>query len=248
MEAKLAELIQRDIDGATSETESAALRQRLARDPVSRALHTDLSRITQVVEGIDEVEPPDGLRDAILTRVRDDDELRDRTRSVGHWFGLSRSLRYAAVLVVGALIGLIAGPFVRDGGRGLDPSDLSGTMAPLDSPDRLSVQGVGLAGSVARIESEDRITLGFDLNVAEPVWVVVAFDSISIAFAGLTPTGNAPVALDVQESEIVLTGDGNHRYQLHLIPQDNGPSSLAVRVLRSGALVAEGAFGPSGDP
>ena len=60
------ELIHREIDGANSPEESAAVRSLMGQYPEARALAAELRHVTRLLDGVGEREPPPHLKRAIL--------------------------------------------------------------------------------------------------------------------------------------------------------------------------------------
>jgi hypothetical protein len=249
MDEKQTELIQREIDGVNSERESAALREYLTQDSEAFELYTELAKMAQVLERTEEVDPPAELRSAILSRV----ESRGRSSHpplAGRGFlGLRPTgfvvLRYAAVLAVGVLLGIVVAQLVPSSKFRLNTSDVSGTMAPqasVGTSKQLRLDGERLTGSVFLNESPPRVTLTFDLRAGDPVQLVVDFDGDQIGFAGFARATDDTVSLESARDRITLTGERDHRYDVQLERRSSSKTVLELKVFRSGALVSEGTF------
>ena len=65
------ELIQREIDGANTPTESVAVRAMLATDPEAQALAAELRTVVSAFERVGERAPPPRLKHAILAQLPD---------------------------------------------------------------------------------------------------------------------------------------------------------------------------------
>ena len=59
-------LVQADIDGVISPEEREKLQEYLDSMPEVREFHADCERLVQALDGLEAIEPPPGLDDAIL--------------------------------------------------------------------------------------------------------------------------------------------------------------------------------------
>jgi hypothetical protein len=223
---ELQALIQADLDGELSVTERAGLARRLLQDPEARRLHDEFRRTDQLLRDIGSVEPPHGMREAILSR--------SGHRQTG-WPGY----RVAAVVLGGLLIaGLsyllmdadvprteLQGSF----GAGVGP-DTSGSGAPQDY---LSMRAEGAEVSATLHRNGQGLRLELNLSTTIPSEVIARIDPATTAFVGdpgdaeLEPeSGLATVQLAAGSQVFVLDFSGA------------GPIHLQLR--SGGRLLAEG--------
>ncbi|HKE88799.1 MAG TPA: hypothetical protein VKB45_00595 [Gemmatimonadales bacterium] len=80
------ELIQREIDGANSEGDSARARALVAADPEARGLLAELSQVAQLFEQVGERAPPPLLKQAILAALQTPHV--EMPQSISRWFAV----------------------------------------------------------------------------------------------------------------------------------------------------------------
>ena len=129
------ELLHREMDGETTEKESAELEKRLAREPELATSHRALLGLGRTMSQVGLVDPPPELARDVMRQVRQ----RPLVDAKGGWLsGLSELVarRPALALASSLAVGLLAGLLVTgSSGRWLLPLDgdsISGSLLPLD--------------------------------------------------------------------------------------------------------------------
>jgi hypothetical protein len=173
-------LIHAEIDGELDGPQRAELARTLLADPEAQALREDLRRVCAALDALEEVDPPQQLRQSIL------DALPQSTPSrAPPWWSAPR-LRYAA-LIAGVLA---AGTIVYETLDGPRPatSDVAGTIATADTPTTVDTVRLGngaVAGRVSLYRDRAGLGLEFELVASAPVDVLVASDGRTLGVNGL---------------------------------------------------------------
>ena len=147
LEPRYLELIHAEIDGANSESESSELRAFLASNPEAQAQFAQLRTLVAALARVEEADPPGDIKINVLNTVRSR-KLRSETRLMQRlwraWPSGRVVLRYGYAATAGMLLGIAAGRWAATGaagGRGIDPSELAGTMTRLESTTASQVIG-----------------------------------------------------------------------------------------------------------
>jgi hypothetical protein len=172
--------IHAEIDGELDERQHAELARALLADPEARAVREDLKRVCAALDALEDVDPPQHLRQSILDALPQSTPSRARS-----WWSAPR-LRYAA-LIAGVLV---AGTVVYETVDGPRPatSDLAGTMAAAGAPTTVDTVRVGSAvvsGRVSLYRDGAGLGLKFELVASAPVDVLVASDGHTLRVNGL---------------------------------------------------------------
>ncbi len=173
-------LIHAEIDGELDGQQRGELARYLLADPEARALREDLRRLCTALDALEDVDPPQQLRQSILAGLPPSSPSRARS-----WWSAPR-LRYAA-LIAGVLA---AGTIVYETVNGPRPatSDVAGTMAAADAPTTVDTVRLGsgpVAGRVNLYRDSAGLGLKFELVASAPVDVLIASDGHTLRVNGL---------------------------------------------------------------
>jgi len=173
-------LIHAEIDGELDGPQRAELARALLADPEAQALREDLRRVCAALDALEDVGPPQQLRQSIL------DALPQSTPSrTWSWWSAPR-LRYAALIAGVLAAGTILYETVE--GPRPAPSDVAGTMAAVGAPTTLDTVRLGngvVSGRVSLYRDRAGLGLQFELVASAPVDVLVASDGHTLRVNGL---------------------------------------------------------------
>jgi anti-sigma factor RsiW len=187
------ELINAEVDGELGPDERAELGSVLAASPEVRAAHEALRRLGDLLEGQPEQDPPPGLAERIVARIR----LPERRAAAPAGFSLSRllaglqpaqaGLAFAAGLLMTVAVYELAGP----DGHEADLSEMVGTTiadpgagagAPVSSA---TISQAGVSGTVSLSDMGSYLVMNFDLEAAAETEVVVELAEAGLSFGGI---------------------------------------------------------------
>jgi hypothetical protein len=173
-------LIHAEIDGELDGQQRGELARYLLANPEARALREDLRRLCTALDALEDVDPPQQLRQSIL------DGLPQLTPSRAlSWWSAPR-LRYAALIAGVLAAGTVVYETV-DGPR-TATSDAAGTMAAADAPTTVDTVRLGngpVSGRVSLYRDRTGLSLEFELVASAPVDVLVASDGHTLRVNGL---------------------------------------------------------------
>lgn len=220
------ELIQAEIDGELDRQLRGELARLLLADPQARELREDLVRLRDMLEAVEDVEPPPELQANVLRVLPVSATPGGRVRwPAARW-------RYAAgiVLVVGAatlVYESVSGP--RPG-----TAELAGTMAARRAPltlDTATVEAGPVTGHVSLYRDASGLGLAFELISSAPVDVLIANGGRLLRVNGLGGTGAAePTTVVLADS----AATGGHTVGLTFLMsgREVGRATLTVPVGR----------------
>jgi anti-sigma factor RsiW len=222
---RLLELLHAELDGQLSATEWEELERLLAATPDGPLLRDQLRRIEAALARLPAVPPPADLHQNILRAL----PAAPRATAPGWQHGhgrRGRGFRYAmAAGLVVAMVGIGYSGALR---QAFAPGELVATMggqttaAPGDSA---SIEGPGLAGTVAVQPDGARWRVVIDLESAAPVAVHAAY--ADPAFRLVQVVGDAPAAgLATAPGRIDFSRRGDGRTVLLLQPGEGGQLRL----------------------
>ncbi len=197
IEAEYAELIQRELDGELSETETARLQRYLSEHREARELRAELQKVCAMLERVPAVEPAPNLKKAILNRLPGagsasvaKPSLRRKSGWLSGGFRFGWAVAFAGGVVIGLLLaGLNLGQLVQT-----DRGDLSGAMVtPVPPPAFEDVDAVEVAldGQRGRLELQQAGRLA-ELHVQLPsipaqVTIEYAAETVALRATSLLP-------------------------------------------------------------
>ena len=173
-------LIHAEIDGELDGRQRAELARALLADPEIQVLLEDLRRVCAALDVLEDVDPPQQLRQAILDALPQSTPSRARS-----WWSAPR-LRYAALIAgVLAMGGIL---YVTIESPRPATSDVAGTMAAAGALTTLDTVRLGngvVSGRVSLYRDRAGLGLQFELVASAPVDVLVASEGRTLRVNGL---------------------------------------------------------------
>jgi len=173
-------LIHAEIDGELDGRQRAELARALLADPEIQVLREDLRRVCAALDVLEDVEPPQQLRQSILDALPQSTPSRARS-----WWSAPR-LRYAALIAGMLAVGTVLYESVESPRPAT--SDLAGTMAAAGAPttlDTVRLSSEVVSGRVSLYRDRAGLGLKFELVESAPVDVLVASEGRTLRVNGL---------------------------------------------------------------
>jgi hypothetical protein len=241
------ELVHGAIDGENSAQEDAELRQMMESDPELRAIHQQLMELNDALDRTEPVDPPPGLRRAILDAVVPRERRSLLATILPAWPG-PVGMRYTMAAALGAVVAVVALQLAPMGGQDRpEVSDLVGTMAGYElhqsgADARILLNTQGISGSISGRRQDGLVVLDFDLAMQQPVEVVASFGGSGLKFNGFAQTDDAHAAIVSQGDSIVVKHDRDHRYAVFFSAPNGAGAAIDFRFLKDGLAIHEEAL------
>jgi anti-sigma factor RsiW len=173
-------LIHAEIDGELDGRQRAELARALLADPEIQVLREDLRRVCAALDVLEDVDPPQQLRQSILDALPQSTPSRARS-----WWSAPR-LRYAALIAGVLAVGAILYETVESPRPAT--SDVAGTMAVAGAPttlDTVRLSSEVVSGRVTLYRDRAGLGLEVELVASAPVDVLVASGGRTLRVNGL---------------------------------------------------------------
>jgi hypothetical protein len=251
------ELLHREVDGETTATESAELRERLSREPELKTAYEALVGVGRTLAEVALADPPPQLAADVMRQVQ------QRPAPAARWGGLSflsgwvarqPALALASSLAVGLLAGLLVAGL---SGRGvllpLDGGSVSGTLlrsdhlAALPVIDEARLDGPGIQAVAATRRGRAVVVAELAIASADPVDITVEVDETALRPRGFECLGGEPGGVVFEPGRVLVrqAPSGQCFVSLAVLGADPGPVALRIQLgtgraeatLRTGTVV-----------
>jgi hypothetical protein len=192
IEERYIELMNKELDGANTPDESAALRSFLASSEEARRVYDELRGLAGMFAAAGEITPPRDMKRTIMAAIAGREAFRGARRAERRRFldALTPRKKVAYSFAGGVAFGLVAliillGVMPRDGGP--DRKDLYGTLAGRRSAEdvvaseSVSIETADVSGRVTAQYRDNSLAIALDLDAPHEIEVV------------LSPAGKLPV-------------------------------------------------------
>ncbi|MEW6509805.1 MAG: hypothetical protein AB1428_02470 [Bacteroidota bacterium] len=229
IDAKVKDLINRDIDGVLSGDEKRRLGQAMRRNTQARRLHEELSRLTSALEAIPQADPPAHLANRIRAAVHAGEALpAPRRRAwrdlLGTLIHPSLPLRYASVFAGGLAVGVLLFALFLQPVNVATMEDGAAAGSLVARTETVSVDAGGAAGTITIVRRAGIRDIGLRLALPAGVTAQVAYDPSRVALGALRGIETTAGSVTVRDGLLELTGTGVQGCTLEVIPRAAGAS------------------------
>jgi len=240
-----------EVDGQASDRELAALNEYLAANPEAQNVRTDLRKLTDILNQVEELEPPDDLHGSIMAALAPQPPravvgIRTRTSTTRFRMPL---IRYGYALAAGLLLGaLLTGIAFRSLPQ-QEKSYVSGTMTAVENTphyvvvERIQLADPDLTGSVELSQNGNSEMVIFDLNGEKTVKVGVRFDPTLGGIKSFSQEPNNISSVEGREGSISFESQGKERSILVLAGQKRALPLVNLDFYVEDKLVHQGRLG-----
>jgi hypothetical protein len=205
LDPRVADLVQREIDGANTKAESMELESAVKRDPLARQALEEFTGLARGLDGLASVAPPAEIKRAVMHEITTRSQPPRRSEGgilAWLWPGRGPALRYAWIVVMVAGLGLVATYWRTLNHIDVDGGSVSGTLAPAtaDRPAAWTIDVEGVTGSMRSVDDAAGLGIAFDLSGAGPLGVVFEFDGAAARFAGIE--GGSPEGTQAEDGRV----------------------------------------------
>lgn len=245
IDQKYTDLINADIDGEISDSDSAELQAYLAQSAEGRAIYEEVSLLCSTLDAVDIEDPPSHMKHVIMNSVK---PARSEVKSPGFLSTLfaTPALGYAATFAAGVLLTLSLMNAGQISTRAFDDvTGLVGSVAdPIDAKtlDAVSVDETSVAGTVSLRSSGKILILDFDLVAAQPIEIEADYTDKTIWFNGFAQLESSGTTISTETGRVRLAMDGKRRYAVYLHNDSGRDTTVRLRFKADGEVVHEASF------
>jgi len=241
---RILELMNREIDKANTDKETAELNKYLDKNHEAKQHYHELEKMAGALENIPNVEPPADMKMNIMNSI-DPNKYARKVKQPGffqtlaEFFQVRPKLRLATTFAVGAAFGLALFA-VSDKYIGADlplnQSHLSGTMMlekeinDFISIDSKPIKTEFFSGKFELKRSETDLLADISLNSKIPVRIIISIDKNNTVFKGFNQSDYTYSGVNITDTEISWEHFGNNHFLIHLEDITNAESVVTLRI------------------
>lgn len=241
-EKKIAELIQREIDGALSPDEKSELQKLLASDARMAQLSAQLRGLSRTLEGITRQDTPATLKPSIMRAIEARVSVAKRhetsiIESVATFMrGLTPRGAFAGGLLAGVSLALVA--FIALVPATIEETDLLGTALltesiPVMVPTAVVPVTAGEVSGSLTMEASGRFHLATVILRTDDVehTALVTYPADAVRLAAVRPDGEGSVPVSAGNGLVELHHQGSTRLELLFTVLEDHPAPLRLTLL-----------------
>jgi len=192
IEERYIELMNKELDGANTPEESAALRSFLASSEEARRVYDELRGVVDMFTAAGKIMPPRDMERMIMATIAERETVREARRAAGHGFlgALTTRTKLAFSFAAGvafALVSLVILLLAMPETGGLDRKDIYGTLVgrsgagDIIATESVTIEAGDVSGRVTAQYRDKSLTVALDLDAPQEIEVA------------LSPAGGLPV-------------------------------------------------------
>jgi hypothetical protein len=244
------ELVNKAIDGVLTSKEELKLKQYLEVHPGAQKIYDDMKRVTTILDGVSEVEPPASLGQRIVNAVNSHVPPRlEKGRLSWQWI-LPHIVRHRMgyACLAGAAAGVLVFTLLTVGVGHLgsvDGTTLYGTLVDRDIATRMShcasvaVDLNGVTGSITTKRGKDIVCTDLELESREALDFQVSFDGRSLHFLGVGQTEGSSHIITVTDGSVTIEAAGKNHYSIFFKDENQQHPPVRCSFMRGGVLLSE---------
>ncbi len=234
------EMIHRDLDGELADPERNELEAFLARTPAARDLRDLFGSMSSMLDRVEDVEPPVGLKDAVMDSIAPSKV--DPIQTQPGWFEWIREtfvvpgpmVRYGAMAAI-LLVAAVSYTWFEQGAGRVDRIEAVGTMAPPAEARRILVESSEIQGAIVVRRTAAGVSFALDLQTQGLVETMVEVEP-NLQFAGFEPRDGS-TNQDSTVGGIFVQGQGDHAYSVAFNTQKSVASTALFSFIVEGEVV-----------
>ncbi|MBI4810123.1 MAG: hypothetical protein HY800_01485 [Ignavibacteriales bacterium] len=246
------ELINKEVDGANSSSESKKLIEYLNTNPEARKFYNDLDILSHILSEVKEIDPPQNLKKNILNVISLDTHSTKKVRPIVRFtfatLLVGKKFRYAYVFAAGIAAGIIIILFtlgILEEKRPVDITDLYGTMLVDTKPgnflraDKIEINMTNIVGNLELSYSNEVILIEIVLKTERRITFNLDFNNENVNFLGFKKFNNVINEMEVGEKSLQFSNHGENRYLLAFGRKAFTLSTMKVKIYSSDIMIYE---------
>ena len=242
IQEKTESLMWEKIDGTIGPEDEAQLEAVLSKDAEAREHYEELTKFTELLGGVEKLEPPTALRQRIEGAIDFDRYAarRPATPSFFHrLFPVRMDFRVAAAAVAGLIVGVVGYHLVtlEPGPKGSLENVLTGTIGPVQN--RLEIDLEGIRGAVSFRQDNTLAISEVDIVSQREVELYLEYEGRSVQFRATGDVDSPLHDISLTGNTIMIKNLGAAEYVAAFYREDGVAAPLRVRIVSGGELLLE---------
>jgi len=243
LDPRVSDLVQREIDGANTKTESAELHDVVKRDPLARRTLEEFSGLARGLDGLASVPPPAEMKRAVMREITTRSQPKRRSEGgilAWLWPGRGPALRYAWIVVMAVGLGLVVTYWRTLNHIDVDAGSVSGTLVPAagdEGPTERTIDTQGVTGTMRTVDDAAGFGIALDLSGSGSLRVVFDFDPAVARFSGIE--GGAPEAVQAGDGRVRIPAVSGRPVTARFERLGGAGITLGVRLERAETVLQE---------
>jgi hypothetical protein len=248
IQEKTESLMWEKIDGTISPADEAQLEAVLGKDAEAREHWEELARFSELLGGVEELEPPTALRQRIEGAI-DLDRYAARRPAAPSFFNrlfpLRMDLRIAAAAVAGLVVGIVGYHLVtlETGPKGSLDNVVTGTIGRVHNGLEIDLEGI--RGAVSFRQDNTLAISEVDITTQREVELYLECEGRSVQFRATGDVDSPLHDISLAGNTIVVKNLGAAEYVATFYREDGVVTPLRVRIVSGGELLLEEEVQPS---
>jgi hypothetical protein len=237
-------LMWQKIDGTITPEDETRLEATLKQDAEAREHFGELLKFSELLGGVEELEPPTALRQKVEGAIDFDRyAAREKSATPGFlrgWFPIRGNLRFAAAATAGFVVGIMVYHLAtyRPGASGsFDNSDLVGTIGQVENGIEIDLETV--QGTIS-FRRENALGISeVDIQSQREIELYLEYDGQSVQFGAVGDVDSPLHDISIADNTIVLRNLGSAEYFAAFHREDGTVVPLKVRIVSEGEVLLE---------
>lgn len=216
MNDRTLELINREIDGLNSPSESSELQSTLSDNPSAKQFYEEQKRIAGILNGVTPVEPPSSIKHNVMREVRAEAvaprQISKRVVTDVSWLHWTNTVRIAVGMAAGILLMAIFWP--STGSLPVNDWDVSGTLVSRGDRGKTTSQMslAGVSSSISWYTREKDVIFVITAEGSETATIRMTSDKAGNLVRTVTRDQSSKGEVSFENQSVVIEHDGTNAY------------------------------------
>lgn len=241
IDEKYIELIHKDIDGIIRPEEQEMLKAYLNENPEAQTLYRELQQTVQMLNQVEEIEPPANLKKSIMKSI-DANKRKTRRWKAASVSVISRLFAKPAYAFAGGMVAglLFYGVVVENMIQKYSPdtNGLHGTIGISEDIDGKKAQTEPVTlpeikGTLSLWQAENAVWVEANLTTPYECDIILEYDPTQIRFEVMPMQGSYAI-LENSDQFVRINGSGEMRYNIFFTRLSQNPVPVNIKLFISG--------------
>ena len=248
IDKKYMDLINKEIDGVTTETEQERLYSYLSANSEAQKFHDELRQTSELLSQIPRVEPSPNIKKYVMNSI--DLNRYSKATKPGKLKSLVSNLlvkpspKFAYVFALGILVGILVYSALLENvisKRGLNVTDFYGTIGVDEQADFKTIRNMPIAlpeinGTIAVKRHKNIVVIETDLHTQRETEIQFNYDESHLQFSHFNSGGRAKISFDPGENYVRSLSAGDIQFILFFTEVVADGKSIVLKISIAGEV------------